>query len=103
MPPKPAGQPKAPPATDLQNQLQQLAVSQHVDQGRRHLGKASLLYTFQEAADIDVETIYRVGLEGEQTPDGGLGPPSSPAAAAAALLPAAACRHRLPLSPPTLR
>ena len=27
-------------------------------------GKASLLYSPQEAADIDVQTIYRVGLEG---------------------------------------
>lgn len=34
-------------------------------QGRRHLGKASLLYTFQEAADIDADTIYRIGLEGK--------------------------------------
>ena len=35
-------------------------------QGRRHRGKASLLYTFQEAADIDADTIYRIGLEGER-------------------------------------
>ena len=58
--------PKKAPATDLAAQLQQLAVAQHVDQGRRHTGKASLLYTFQEAADIDAETIHRIGLEGER-------------------------------------
>lgn len=61
------GAPKAPPPqTDLQAQLRQLAVTQGVDQGRRHLGKASLLYTLQEAADIDAETIQRIGLEGEE-------------------------------------
>lgn len=50
--------------TDLAVQLQTLAVRQKIDQGQRHPGKASLLYSFQEAADIDAETIYRVGLEG---------------------------------------
>ena len=62
---KQGGAPKAPPQTDLAAQLQQLAVAQGVDQGRRHLGKASLLYSFQEAADIDAETIQRIGVEGE--------------------------------------
>lgn len=59
------GAPKAPPQTELQAQLQQLAVAQGVDQGRRHRGKASLLYSFQEAADIDAETVQRIGIEGE--------------------------------------
>ncbi|PRW61623.1 hypothetical protein C2E21_0211 [Chlorella sorokiniana] len=58
------GAPKAAPQTDLQAQLQQLAVTQGVDQGRRHRGKASLLYSLQEAADIDAETIQRIGIEG---------------------------------------
>lgn len=57
--------PRPPPQTDLQAQLAQLAVAQGVDQGRRHRGKASLLYSFQEAADIDAETIQRIGIEGE--------------------------------------
>lgn len=34
-------------------------------QGRRHVGRVSLLYTLQEAADIDADTIYRIGVEGE--------------------------------------
>lgn len=55
----------AAPVTDLAQQLAQRAVRHGVDQGKRHPGKASLLYTFQEAADIDAETIYRIGVEGE--------------------------------------
>jgi hypothetical protein len=62
-----AKKPSQPPATDLAAQLQQLAVAQNVNQGRRHVGKASLLYTLQEAADINAETIYRIGLEGRWT------------------------------------
>lgn len=49
--------------TDLAQQLSSLAVRQHAEQGRRR-GKASLLFTNQEAADIDNETIYNIALEG---------------------------------------
>lgn len=87
-----AAAPAAPPTTDLAEQLNKLAVRQQVDQGRRHRGKASLLYTFQEAADIDGETIYRVGLEGE---------PSCPACSCLAS-PAACCRRRRRLPSPPL-
>lgn len=65
--PRTMGEPRKPqaPATDLEAQLQQLAVAQGANQGRRHVGKATLLYSsFQEAADVDAETIYRIGLEG---------------------------------------
>ncbi|KAL4423978.1 hypothetical protein ABPG75_001279 [Micractinium tetrahymenae] len=54
----------AAPVTDLAQQLAQQAARHGVDQGKRHPGKASLLYTFQEAADVDAETIYRIGVEG---------------------------------------
>lgn len=54
----------AAPVTDLAQQLAQRAARHGVDQGKRHPGKASLLYSFQEAADIDAETIYRIGVEG---------------------------------------
>lgn len=87
------------PSTDLAAQLQQLAVRQHVDQGRRHLGKASLLYTFQEAADIDGETIYRIGLEGEclrVRPRPGSARHATCAAAAAAAAAIARCVARAP-------
>ena len=47
--------------TSLTSQLQLLRAAA-LPVGR---GKASLLYSPQEAADIDVQTIYRVGLEGE--------------------------------------
>lgn len=83
-----AAAPAAPPTTDLADQLNKLAVRQQVDQGRRHRGRASLLYTFQEAADIDAETIYRIGLEGELP---------RPAPAARRRQPAACCS-----SPPFL-
>lgn len=74
--------PAPPPQSDLAAQLQQLAVTQGVNQGRRHPGKASLLYTFQEAADIEADAIHRIGVEGKS----GAGPACLP----------------LPLPPPPL-
>jgi hypothetical protein len=50
-------------ATALGQQLQQLA-ARVGKQNSRPKGKPSLLYTFQEAADIDVQTIYEIGMEG---------------------------------------
>ena len=50
-------------ASALAEQLQQLGVAAGVSQQRAH-GKASLLHTYQEAADIDLETVYEGALEG---------------------------------------
>lgn len=52
-------------ATALQQQLQQLAVATGLPTGKRPKGKPSLLYDAQQAADIDLETIYGIGCQGE--------------------------------------
>jgi hypothetical protein len=49
----------------LAEQLQQIALAAGIAPVNNHIrGKASLLYTFQEAADIDTESIYEIGLQG---------------------------------------
>ena len=52
-------------STELAQQLRQLAVATGVHVGKKPRGKPSLLYSYQEAADIDLQTIYGVGLQGE--------------------------------------
>ncbi len=50
-------------ATTLQKQLQQLAALKGPQQ-RYVRGRPSLLYSFQEAADVDAETLYDIALTG---------------------------------------
>ena len=52
-------------ATALAQQLRQLAVASGRPVGTRNLrGKASIIWSPQEAADIDNETVYQLGREG---------------------------------------
>lgn len=54
-------------ATALTQQLRQLAVASGQPAGGKRLrGKPSLIWSNQEAADVDVETVYGVGQEGER-------------------------------------
>lgn len=79
----------------LASQLQVVAASR--PQEERLRGKASLLYDIREAADIDLQTIYSVGLQGTRAsyrnprrarrvsvPRRARAPNSNPATAAAA-------------------
>ena len=50
-------------ASSLAAQLQVVAAAQPKEE--RLKGKASLLYEIKDAADIDLATIYAVGLQGE--------------------------------------
>lgn len=53
-------------ATALTQQLRQLAVASGQPAGGKRLrGKPSLIWSTQEAADVDVETVYSIGREGE--------------------------------------
>jgi hypothetical protein len=59
-------------ASALASQLQAIALS-HVGTSTRTLprGKPSLLFDAQEAANIDLQTIYRIGKQGEEDSNGG--------------------------------
>ena len=50
--------------TALQEQLQQIAAAVGIGTGKQPRGKPSLLYTFQEAADIGLQDIYQVAVTG---------------------------------------
>lgn len=51
--------------TALAQQLQQLAVAAGTHVGKhKPVGKASLLWEAREAADIDIETVYDVAIQG---------------------------------------
>ena len=52
-------------ATDLAQQLQQVAAKAGVDT-KRSKGKASLLYDSRAASDIGVEQVYDIACQGEQ-------------------------------------
>jgi hypothetical protein len=52
--------------TTLQDQLQRIAAAAGVRTAKQPRGKPSLLYTFQEAADIGVHDIYGIALQGTQ-------------------------------------
>jgi hypothetical protein len=56
-------------ATALQSQLQHLAVAAGITTNKPR-GKPSLLYTFQEAADIGLQDIFDVAVQGAQAPVG---------------------------------
>ena len=51
-------------ATALAEQLQQLSTRFGDASTSQRLGKASLLFSPREAADIDLETVYHIGLTG---------------------------------------
>jgi hypothetical protein len=59
-------------ASALALQLQAIALS-HVGTSTRTLprGKPSMLFDAQEAANIDLQTIYRIGKQGEEDSNGG--------------------------------
>lgn len=54
-------------ATTLASQLQQLAAQQNPGAAAKpkFRGKPSLLFDFQKAADVDVQTIYEIACQGE--------------------------------------
>ena len=52
-------------ASNLQEQLQRLAAAAGIVTAKRPRGKPSLLYTFQEAADVGIEDIYTIALQGK--------------------------------------
>ena len=49
----------------LQQQLQQVSSTWGASTGQRQRGKPSLLYTVQEAADVDLQTLFELAQEGE--------------------------------------
>ena len=51
--------------TALAAQLQQLAAITGTAVDKRPRGKPSLLHTYQEAADLGLDAVYAVGLQGE--------------------------------------
>lgn len=51
-------------ASTLAQQLATIANAVGNYQGPIRRGKASLLYDFQQAADVDVQTIYAIALQG---------------------------------------
>jgi len=51
-------------ASSLQEQLQKIAAAAGIATGRQPRGKASLLHTYQEAADIGLQDIYEVAVQG---------------------------------------
>lgn len=53
-------------ASDLAQQLQQIAAAAGIHATKRQRGKASLLYNSQAAADIGTDAIYEIGLEGKE-------------------------------------
>jgi hypothetical protein len=50
----------------LQQQLQQVSTTWGDPTGKRQRGKPSLLFTAQEAADVDLQSLYELAQEGEQ-------------------------------------
>ncbi|KAA6423834.1 MAG: hypothetical protein FRX49_06405, partial [Trebouxia sp. A1-2] len=48
----------------LQQQLQQVSTTWGAPTGKRQRGKPSLLYTAQEAADVDLQSLYELAQEG---------------------------------------
>ncbi len=52
-------------ATALAEQLQQLSTRFGDASSSQKLGKASLLFSPREAADIDLQTVYNIGLSGD--------------------------------------
>jgi hypothetical protein len=52
-------------ASSLQEQLQRLAAAAGIASGKGPRGKPSLLYTFQEAADVGVQDIYAIAVQGK--------------------------------------
>ena len=48
----------------LQQQLQQVSATWGTAH-KRQRGKASLLYTAEEAADVDVQTVFEIAQEGD--------------------------------------
>ncbi len=49
----------------LAQQLQQLAEARGDATARRVRGKPSLLFDYQKAADVDLQTIYTIALQGD--------------------------------------
>ena len=49
----------------LQQQLQQVSSTWGSSTGQRQRGKPSLLYSAQEAADVDLQTLFELAQEGE--------------------------------------
>lgn len=52
-------------ATALAEQLQQLSTRFGNVSSSQKLGKASLLFSPREAAEVDLQTVYNIGLSGE--------------------------------------
>ena len=50
----------------LQQQLQQVSTTWGALTGKRQRGKPSLLYTAQEAADVDLQSLYELAQEGKE-------------------------------------
>ena len=48
----------------LQQQLQQVSTTWGAPTGKKQRGKPSLLYTAQEAADVDLQTLFELAQEG---------------------------------------
>ena len=48
----------------LQQQLQQVSTTWGAAANKRQRGRPSVLYTAQEAADVDLESIYEIAQEG---------------------------------------
>jgi len=53
-------------ASSLQEQLQRLAAAAGISSGKALRGKPSLLYTFQEAADVGIQDIYAIAVQGKK-------------------------------------
>lgn len=51
-------------ASSLQEQLQRLAAAAGISSAKTPRGKPSLLYTFQEAADVGIQDIYVIAVQG---------------------------------------
>ena len=50
-------------ATSLQEQLQRLAVAAGIN-AQKARGKPSLLYTLEDAADVGIQDIYAIAVQG---------------------------------------
>lgn len=53
-------------ASSLQEQLQRLAAAAGISSAKTPRGKPSLLYTFQEAADVGIQDIYVIAVQGKK-------------------------------------
>lgn len=55
-------------ASSLAQQLQQLSQLRGTESKKLSKGKPSLLFDFQKAADVDIDTIYNIASEGMPPP-----------------------------------